>query len=306
MYKIAKRNEIFKEESFHDISKLEQTRAFIQKIQPDFIFHLAAQSIVSTSYEKPHTTFRTNILGFSSVLESLINYNKKCIAIFVSSDKCYQNNEWVWGYRENDTLSGKDPYSASKSAAEIVFKSYFDSFLFKEKKIKIVSVRAGNVIGGGDWSKDRIVPDYYRSINSKKNLTLRNPNAIRPWQHVLEPIYAYLLIGAKLALNQIASGESFNIGPNNDSCISVEELINKINAEKEIKVKIIVQTKNFEEANILKLNTDKAQTMIGWNPILNLEQTIELVDEWYMAEPSLHTNNHFTQKQINYFKKLIF
>ena len=182
----------------------------ITDISPDIIFHLAAQPLVRDSYKFPHKTWNTNLMGTINVLESLSLIKSKCIAIFITSDKCYQNKEWLWGYRENDELGGEDPYSASKAAAENAIKSYTKSFYQNSSNISIASARAGNVIGGGDWSKDRIVVDCVKAWSMNKSVELRNPYSTRPWQHVLEPLSGYLQLAYKMHNNKELHGESFN------------------------------------------------------------------------------------------------
>jgi CDP-glucose 4,6-dehydratase len=203
--------------------------------------------------------------------------------IYVTSDKCYKNKEWIWGYRENDELGGHDPYSASKAAAEIVFYSYRDSFFPKNENIGIASVRAGNVIGGGDWAIDRIIPDYIQSIIKKEDIEIRKPLATRPWQHVLEPLSGYMLLARKLYEDPIKYSGSWNFGPSINSIKTVKELIDKaIEVAGKGSVKIGQIEKHKHEAGLLHLNCDKANHQLGWYPVWNFEQTVEKTIDWYI------------------------
>jgi len=254
----------------------------IKDIKPDFIFHLAAQPIVKYSYENPIETWKTNVNGTINVLDSLRLLDKKCTSIFITSDKCYANSEWVWGYRENDLLGGDDPYSASKGAAEIAIKSYKKSF-FDNGKIFIASARAGNVIGGGDWAQDRIVPDCMRAWSQNQTVEIRSGNSTRPWQHVLEPLSGYLKLAKELDANPKLNGNSFNFGPNSNQNFTVVEVVKELSKHwdgsswKENKDKL----NKIKESQLLKLNCDKALHLLNWSPSLNFEETIDLTINWY-------------------------
>lgn len=262
-----------------DFENLNKT---VQDIQPEIVFHLAAQALVRLSYDEPRLTFDTNVTGSVNILEAIRNTSSVKSLIYVTSDKCYKNKEWIWGYRENDELGGYDPYSASKAAAEIVFSSYKDSFFSKNKNIGIASVRAGNVIGGGDWAIDRIIPDCIRSIMTEKDIEIRNPKATRPWQHVLEPLSGYMLLAQKLYENPTVFSGSWNFGPTIESIKTVKEL-----TEKTIDIlgkgKVIVGNMDMHkhEAGLLHLNCDKSNHQLGWNPVWNFEQTVKITIEWY-------------------------
>jgi len=203
-------------------------KKIIQGIQPDYIFHLAAQPIVTTSYSDPVGTISTNALGTVHVLEAVRELTHKCQVVLITSDKSYENVEWLYGYRETDRLGGKDIYSASKAAAEILIYSYYHSFLKHKTNIRLASVRAGNVIGGGDWAEKRLVPDCVRAWAEVKPVVIRNPASTRPWQHVLEPLSGYLVTGYRLAENETLNGEPFNFGPPSDQVYSVEQILNAI------------------------------------------------------------------------------
>jgi len=252
--------------------------------QPDFVFHLAAQSLVHKSYTEPAITWETNVLGTINVLEGLKLVKKKCAAVFITSDKCYKNVEWLWGYRENDALGGDDPYSASKAAAELAIHSYVRSYFSNNKNlIRIATARAGNVIGGGDWSEHRIVPDCVKSWSKNESVSLRNPNSTRPWQHVLEPLSGYLTLAEQLFLHDGLHGESFNFGPSSQVEKSVVDLVSEIAKYwKNVKwtVEPISQEK-VSEASLLRLNCDKAGSLLNWVPTLNFEETVEMTAEWY-------------------------
>jgi len=265
-----------------DIKNLEKIRKQILEIAPDFVFHLAAQPIVNISYKKPIDTWGTNLLGTINILESLRGLDSNCVAVIITSDKCYKNNEWIWGYRENDQLGGDDPYSASKGAAEIAIASYYQSYFKTSENIKIASTRAGNVIGGGDWAPDRIVPDIIKYWQRKEILNLRNPLSTRPWQHVLEPLNGYLRLGKCLHENKVKSGQAFNFGPNSNEEKTVEELVSEISKHLRYENwKVTASENNFSESGLLKLNCDKATRILAWKPLLDFEKTASMTAEWY-------------------------
>ena len=245
-----------------NIKDKEKLQEIIEEIEPDFIFHLAAQAIVSHSYSDPIESFNSNVMGTAHVLEALRVLNRKCTVIMISSDKCYENVEWQWGYRENDHLGGKDPYSASKGACEIVIHSYYHSFFKNEDSpVRMVSVRAGNVIGGGDWAEKRLVPDCIRAWSQEEIVNIRNPYATRPWQHVLEPLSGYLRTGQVLHQDRTISGEPYNFGPPADQIHNVLEMLEQLSkqwSENPDKMYKITGEQTFHEAGLLKLNCDKA------------------------------------------------
>jgi CDP-glucose 4,6-dehydratase len=267
-----------------DITDQKSLKKLFLKIKPDYVFHLAAQSLVKKSYEDPSITWNTNLIGTLNILESLRQLNKSCVAVLVTSDKCYLNKETHKGYKESDTLGGEDPYSASKASAEILIKSHVKSF-FKEKnkKIYIASVRAGNVIGGGDWSKNRLIPDCISKWSKNKGVKIRSPLSTRPWQHVLEAVYGYILLATKLSKNLRLHGESFNFGPSNNSNYNVIFLVKTISKFwKNIKWSIVAnKNKLFKESNLLRLNIQKVKKIIKWKPILKFEECIAMTINWY-------------------------
>lgn len=292
-----------------DIRDFKSVKKIIIKHKPDYVFHLAAQSLVKKSYLNPLYTWQTNTLGTVNLLESLRYLKKKCVGIIVTSDKSYKNLEVERGYVETDILGGEDPYSASKASAEIVFNSYIKSF-YKSKKqhIFLASVRAGNVIGGGDWSDYRLIPDCIKSWSKKKSVMILNPNSTRPWQHVLEAIRGYLVLAIKLNKDKKIHGQSFNFGPpkrNNYTVISLVKEIQKYWVN--IKWKKSLTKKKYLEAKLLKINSAKAEKILKWKCFLNFNKTIKFVAEWYKDYYKNSKKNmyHFSMKQIEDYENLI-
>jgi CDP-glucose 4,6-dehydratase len=256
------------------------------KEKPDFVFHLAAQSLVRESYLNPVETWTTNLMGSLNVLEALRKIDKKCAAVIITSDKCYDNVEWPWGYKETDSLGGPDPYSSSKGAAELLIKSYISSFFSSEDcNVRIASARAGNVIGGGDWAKDRIIPDCVKAWSEDKVVKLRNPNATRPWQHVLEPLSGYLRLAYDLYESRRLHGEPFNFGPPAQQNQSVLELVEVMsNYWDQVRWEdISKKTEQPYESGLLKLNCDKALHEMNWKAVMDFEETISMTAEWYKS-----------------------
>lgn len=295
---------------FEDVRNFDKMNDLIGKIEPDFIFHLAAQPIVSVSYKNPLETITSNVVGTANILEVLRNYQKKCAAVIITSDKCYENVEWLWGYKETDILGGKDIYSGSKGAAELIFHSYYNSF-FKDKNcpVGIVTARAGNVIGGGDWALDRIIPDCMRSWSEGKVVEIRSPNATRPWQHVLEPLSGYLQLGEHLYKNQALCGESFNFGPPAEYNHSVREILEDMSLRWHFKnskeAYQITDNIKFHEAGLLKLNCDKALFHFRWKTNLDYRTLLEYTSDWYYE---FYNNDvdifAYTLTQINGYENL--
>ena len=266
---------------FLDIKDLSSLKELTNQIKPDYIFHLAAQALVAESFKNPINTFNTNTIGSINLLESMRRANHKCNVIMITSDKVYENVEWVFGYRENDMLGGSDPYSASKACAELSIRSYFNSYL-RNSNIRLCIARAGNVIGGGDWSENRLVPDCIRSWTKKTNVNLRSPDATRPWQHVFDPINGYLKLAIKLNEDQSIEGEAFNFGPDHLSDITVIDAVKKLAKEWGDGAQYKIEDTNFmKEAKLLRLNCDKAHSLLNWKPILNLDQCISMTIDWY-------------------------
>ena len=269
-----------------DIRDPVAVRNIIESEKPDFIFHLAAQPIVSVSYVDPCLTVQTNVVGTMNVLEALRDSSRECVVVFITSDKCYDNVEWVWGYRETDALGGHDIYSGSKACAEIVIKSYYHSFFKNNHQVRIGIGRAGNVIGGGDWAKDRILPDCMRAWSSGTVVEIRCPNATRPWQHVLEPLSGYLTLAKDLLDRESMHGEAFNFGPYADQSTTVAQLLSDLVEHWSVRGMLgsgfkITGNIPFQEAGLLKLNCDKALYHLKWQPRLKYSQMIQFVGEWY-------------------------
>jgi CDP-glucose 4,6-dehydratase len=268
-----------------DIRDCESLKSLIYQIQPDFVFHLAAQALVSQSYDNPVATYQTNSMGTLHLLEALRSIKKKCTAVLITSDKCYDNVEWVWGYRETDSLGGSDPYSASKGAAELVIRSHVKSFFPRNGLVRVAVGRAGNVIGGGDWAVDRIVPDCIRSWAKNEIVKIRNPRSTRPWQHVLEPLGGYLKLAEALHQSEKLHGEAFNFGPPSHQNYSVLELVqtmsrhwNKVHWEE-----VSETEKQNPESGLLKLNCDKALHHLNWKANLSFKETVRITVEWYRS-----------------------
>lgn len=283
-----------------DMRDAASLKAYFQKVQPDIAFHLAAQPLVLLSYKEPAATFETNLMGVVNFFEAVRQTSSVKAAINVTSDKCYDNREWVWGYRENDPMGGKDPYSASKGCAELITSSYINSYFSVENACAVASGRAGNVIGGGDWAADRIVPDFFRAVNSGETLHLRNPNATRPWQHVLEPLSGYLTLGAMLFLQGKKFSGGWNFGPSDSNNYPVKELIDQLNSITGLgNYTVDENQEKLHEANFLKLDVSKSVNYLGWRSLLNFEQTVKFTAEGYEADRKQHSILNSRIKQIH-------
>lgn len=272
--------------------------------EPDFVFHLAAQPLVRLSYQIPAETFEVNAIGTANLLDGVKLISKKCSVVLITTDKVYHNNEWEYPYRENDRLGGYDPYSASKACAELLIDSYRNSFFnIKEynRHFKGIAVaRAGNVIGGGDWSKDRLIPDIVRALIKGETITIRNPNAVRPWQHVLEPVIGYLSLGHYLHQNPFGYAQAYNFGPHAQDALSVEQMLNlAINAWGSGKYTIEIENNQLHEAGLLKLDISKVAAQLNWHPKMNAQQTVQFTIDWY-ANFKANPNgiSSFTEQQI--------
>ncbi len=271
-----------------DVTDTSVFKALLNSINPDVIFHLAAQAIVSTSYDTPLDTINTNAYGTANVCDFLKDCQRPIICVLITSDKCYENVEWEYGYREDDKLGGKDIYSASKACAEILYSSYFHSFLKHNENVRVCSARAGNVIGGGDWAKDRIVVDMIKAWSAGDSVKIRSPKATRPWQHVLEPLSGYLHLGASLSGNLDLNGQSFNFGPKSEQNRTVIELSNDLFSQLADFVPAtvaceVVDNKPFHEAGLLKLCCDKALMHLNWEANLSYEQCVDFISDWFGA-----------------------
>ena len=293
-----------------DIRNEEIVRKTFETANPEIVFHLAAQALVRDSYDDPKGTFDTNIGGTINVLEAIRHCPSIKAAVVVTSDKCYENKEWIWGYRENDQMGGHDPYSASKGAAEIVCSAYLRSFFHKGARgphLGFATVRAGNVIGGGDWAKDRIIPDCVRALSEGKPIIIRNAGATRPWQHVLDPLSGYLLLAKRLAEDPDVISGPWNLGPRNSDQITVKEL-----AERFISIwgggDIQLphgQESASHEAHLLHLNIDKAVFSLNWQPVWNSSEAIKFTVDWYKSwSTDKEALRNCSLKQIKHFVKM--
>jgi len=296
-----------------DIRDTDSIKKIVNNVQPDFVFHLAAQALVRPSYDSPLQTMTVNAIGSANILEALRTLQKNVVAVMITSDKAYDNVEWAWGYREIDRLGGKDPYSASKGMAELAIRSYVESFFSNDdSNVRIGVTRAGNVIGGGDWAVDRIVPDCMVSWSRGEAVEVRSPWATRPWQHVLEPLSGYLLLGANLSQEKTYHGEAYNFGPPADQNYSVSELIHEMSKywDQVRWNEASREEKHLNEAGLLKLNCDKALADLNWKSTLKFDETVKMTVEWYR---NYYHNNQigahglvydFTLSQIEYFSNL--
>lgn len=278
----------------------------VKEFRPEFVFHLAAQALVRPSYNDPQSTFGTNVMGSVNLLEAVRQCDSVRSLVYITSDKCYENLEWVWGYRENDRLGGHDPYSASKAAAEIAFAAYARSFFAHRPELGAATTRAGNVIGGGDWAVDRIVPDCIRAIRAEQPIRLRNPRATRPWQHVLEPLSGYLLLAARLRESPALYGGAWNFGPPAGETRTVQQV-----AESIIScfgcgnVEVVPGDAKQHEAGLLQLNCDKSQQLLGWRPRWNVDKTLSATADWYKAVLADTEASTVTRRQLqDYFSEL--
>ncbi len=293
-----KKNIIDKRLDIRDLTRLKKT---INNFKPDFLFHLAAQPLVKKSYDDPINTFTSNAIGTCNVLESVKFLKKRCNVIIITSDKSYKNLEILRGYRETDLLGGYDPYSASKGCAEFIIQSYVKSFYKNKRNLRLGVARAGNVIGGGDWSDYRVIPDCLKSWSKNKTVTIRSPNSTRPWQHVLEVLKGYLMLAINLKNNKNNHGEVFNFGPKNFQNKRVIDVLNEMhkflpNLKWNVKIK-----KKFNESNLLKLNSTKAKKKLKWTNKLSFNETIKMTAEWYRMYYKKKNMISFTSNQIKEF-----
>lgn len=289
-----------------DIRDHSKLAARVATVKPDIVFHLAAQPIVRLSYTDPLETLSTNVMGTANLLEAVRSNNIACAVVVVTSDKCYENNNWVWGYRETDPMGGYDPYSMSKGATELVVSSWRNSFFGDDSAIKLASARAGNVVGGGDWAQDRIVPDCIRAFIEGGNVELRSPAATRPWQHVLEPLGGYLLLAARLLdgdADKYCSG--WNFGPSTDDVRPVQDIV-RLLAESwgEGASWSVTSGTHPKEATMLALNCDKANNLLDWRPCWRLEELVSQTTNWYKVWKNCPAElSAETEKQIAVFEQ---
>jgi CDP-glucose 4,6-dehydratase len=288
-----------------DAEKLKQT---FQEFQPEIVFHLAAQPFVRTSYKEPRYTYETNVMGTVNLFEAVRQTPSVKVVVNITTDKCYENREWVYGYRENDPMGGYDPYSNSKGCSELITASYRNSFfnpknLGRTHNVSLASVRAGNVIGGGDWGEDRLIPDFVRALSQKETLILRNPEATRPWQHVLEPLSGYLKLGALMYQDGLKYSSAWNFGPKDSASLNVEEVVKqsiKIWGSGNYQVK---PEKKMHEAMLLKLDISKVAHYLNWQPVYDSKTTIKETIEWYKEYYS--GNKNMKEYSIQQIKKYL-
>ncbi len=291
-----------------DIRDKEKLEKVFEEYKPEIVFHLAAQPLVRLSYDIPVETYEVNVMGTINVMEAIRKTVESKVGIMITTDKCYDNKEQIWGYRENEPFGGYDPYSSSKGAAEIAISSwrnsYFNSKEYEKHGKAIASVRAGNVIGGGDWAKDRIIPDCIRALESGEMIEIRSPKSIRPWEHVLEPLSGYLLLGEKMVEDPIKYSQGWNFGPNLDSIVTVWEIAEKVVENYGAgSLKDVSDPNELHEAKLLALDIAKARFELGWKPTLDINETIELTVEWYkqykmknIYDTCLYQINQFVEK----------
>jgi len=290
-----------------DLRDREALKKAILDFQPEYIFHLAAQPLVRLSYQIPSETFEVNAIGTANLLDAVRQLDKRSNIVLITTDKVYHNNEWEYPYRENDRLGGYDPYSASKACCELVIDSYKNSFFnsanYDQHQKAIAVGRAGNVIGGGDWSKDRLIPDIAKSLYNGDDVVIRNPNAVRPWQHVIEPLFGYLELGAKLNIDPLKYAQPFNFGPNTSDALSVEDLvIQSIKSWGTGSYKSIVDSTNPHEAGLLKLDISKVINELNWKPVFNAQIAVERTINWYKSYYKGISASELMQKDIDYYK----
>jgi CDP-glucose 4,6-dehydratase len=291
-----------------DIRNKEAIQKLFNEEKPEVIFHMAAQTLVLESYESPLETFETNTLGTANVLEAIRLTDSVKTAVFITTDKVYENKEWLWPYREDESLGGYDPYSASKGASELIISSYRNSFFnpkeYSQHGKSIASVRAGNVIGGGDWSDNRIIPDCIKALEKDEAINIRSPKSVRPWQHVLEPLGGYLLLGAKMMSQPIELAEAWNFGPEAENVLNVGDLVEMViktygNGE----WNDLSDTTAPHEAKLLALDINKAKYRLNWKPLLSAKETVEFTVDWYKKYNSENVLQ-LCQRQIDEYVNL--
>jgi len=308
-YQLIGLRDILDKEYIGDIRDYELVKNVFKRHKPEIVFHLAAQPLVRDSYIIPKDTFDINIGGTVNLLEAIRQAGCVRSAVFITSDKCYENMEWIWGYREDDKLGGYDPYSASKGAMEIVCQSYLRSFFKKDAEgpyLGFATTRAGNVIGGGDWAKDRLIPDCVRALSQNKIIIIRNPDSTRPWQLVLEPLYGYIMLAERLYKEPDRFSTPFNFGPFEIAHICVEELVKKFISIWGKGRYRVIRSRGMHEAGLLRLVIDKAVNLLGWRPVLSSEEAIEWTANWYREWNSGNKNlREFSIKQIEEYEALV-
>jgi CDP-glucose 4,6-dehydratase len=305
LYELAKLDELVFS-TIGDIRDFKLLQKTLRAIKPEVVIHMAAQPLVRESYRNPRETYEVNVMGTVNLLDIIRQERGIKTVLNITSDKCYDNKEWVWGYRENESIGGYDPYSNSKGCSELVTSSFRTSFFNPKEYVKhgvaLASARAGNVLGGGDWAEDRLIPDFFRSIMKGEKLKIRSPNAVRPWQHVLEPLKGYLMLCEKLYSNGSEFAEAWNFGADISDAKNVEWIILKIcefwDTEVVYEIENIPQP---HEANYLKLDCTKAKTLLGWSPIWNVETTLKILVDWYKAYQKKYNMRQVCLSQIEQY-----
>ena len=292
-----------------DVRDIEHLKSVSQKYSPEILIHMAAQSLVVESHKDPYGTYTTNVLGTLNILEAIRHSDSIKVVIIITSDKCYKNNEWVWGYREEDSLGGIDPYSNSKAVAELITSAYRDSYFKKTntsfKDVAVATVRAGNVIGGGDWAENRLIPDVMQSLASNNRVTIRNPNSIRPWQFVMEPLDGYLTLAEQLWTHGAEYAEGWNFGPNENDAQTVFQIVEKLGQLWGTHVAWEELHQPYpQEANYLKLDCSKARYKLKWAPKLDLDTTLKWVVEWYKSYNNAEDMEKLTKSQVVAYQNL--
>ncbi len=282
-----------------DIRDSNDVFRIFKETQPEIVFHLAAQPLVRRSYRDPLETWATNVMGTANVLEACRQTNSVRSIVAITTDKCYENQEWTWGYRENDRLGGHDPYSASKASSELVAASYRSAFFHTGDGPLMATARAGNVIGGGDWSEDRLVPDMVRSITSQQSLEIRSPKATRPWQHVLESLSGYLLLGQKLIQEDRKFEGAWNFGPERNGNRTVAEVLDTLHAHWPTMKWHQTPEQHCHETKLLYLDSTKANTQLGWKPVWNFDTTMGKTADWYRA--FIEKNTTISRQQLQQY-----
>lgn len=293
-----------------DVRDLPHLKAILAKHQPEIVIHMAAQSLVRYSYSNPVETYTTNVMGTVNVLEAVRQTDSVKVVLIITSDKCYENKEWLWGYRENEPMGGHDPYSSSKGCAELITSAYRRSYFANNNSpaygVAVVTTRAGNVIGGGDWASDRLIPDIMNAFMENQAVNIRNPHAIRPWQHVLEPLRGYLMLAEKLFYQGKAFAGAWNFGPDDQDARSVSWMADYLtrlwgeNARWETDM-----DRHPHEATYLKLDCSKAKSLIGWSPKLDLATTLEWIVEWYRAYHQRKNMRKITEAEISRYENML-
>lgn len=300
MYEIANVNSVVNS-NIADIRDFDSLNKCVQRIQPEIIFHMAAQPLVIDSYKNPRETYEVNVMGSVNLLDAVRNCKAVKALVNITTDKCYENLEQEIGYVETDRLGGHDPYSNSKACSELVTTSFRDSFFSNNDSTSIATARAGNVIGGGDWASNRLIPDFIRAVVSNDTLKIRFPKAVRPWQHVLEPLTGYLLLAKKLYEKPNEFSGSWNFGPDEEEVYSVETIVKKLSETWGLEGVYNLEPNDYHETNFLKLNCDKAKSELGWKPALDIDSSLKMIVDWTKSFIDSEDMKKVTEEQIEFY-----